>query len=81
MLPRAEVPPCLPATNCSSPLAASRSGQGHLKIVAGQTITSLPCRELPSLGALVPMASLLSPPSHRAGATGHGGSVVQEDLG
>lgn len=64
-LPRAEVPPCLPTTHCSSPLAASLSGQGHLKATAGQTVTSLPCREAPSVGGLVLMASFAQPPVPR----------------
>lgn len=60
-LPREEPPPCLPTTGSSSPLAACLHGQGHLKATAGQNVTSLPCCELPSLGALVPMAGSAQP--------------------
>lgn len=59
--PRAGAPLCLPTTSSSSPLAACLDGQGHLKATAGQTVTSLPCHELASLGALVPMASSAQP--------------------
>lgn len=76
-LPRGEAPPCLPTTSSSSPLAAFLHGRGHLKATSGQSVTSLPPHELPSLGALVPTdgSAQLSIPSGC-----QGGFVVRGDL-